>query len=328
MDKKTKRKISLIMAVLLLMIIAAGFWYHGRETISKESDRKEDMMAQEQEGETAEEHPSVTRVESGIPTDSASKDDDSVKKDDDHPKATQKIESYEQQINKETTITYEPSVTETVKIEDNLPTKKQEPPAEPIISVTIVPTEKPLITITPLPTQKPVVTEKAEAVTPIPSITLTPKPTITTIPRTTSTSKPTETPVPTITTHICSDYETITKTLTIPQTREWVDFGAFDCEVYTDQVFWCTSCGKSEYDLGYRTYDMETGETIWEDYDGFVDHVHACWAETGKGGSWNDFKQQLINVIHYDHDWGWQIVPEHKETVYGKKCTICGAEYW
>ncbi len=206
-----------------------------------------------------------------------------------------------------------------------IPTVKENFPTLVINTETPTPVNK---VITPVPSVKinvptPYAKEKTptpttKISTPIPSLKVsTPIPTI-----------KINTPTPTETPHICTSFEQISKTVTVPMQIVDVDKGPYDEEILTDQVYWCMSCGKSEYDLGYRTYDMETGKTIWEDYDGFVDHVHICWAATGKGGSWNDFKQQVIAVIHHDHCYGKEIIPAHEEIVHGRKCTFCGSEYW
>ena len=201
-----------------------------------------------------------------------------------------------------------------IKVNTPVPSPLADTPVPTVKSVSPTPTVKtitPTLTIkvnTPVPTEKVIIpTQRASTTTP---------------------TIKTSTPTPTETVHVCSAFEQISKTVMVPMQIDTIDRGPYDEEIVTDQVYWCMSCGKSEYDLGFRTYNMETGETIWEDYNGFCEHCEYCWIKTGKGGNWNDFKQQVINVVHHDHCYGKDVIPEHEEVVNGKKCTICGKEYW
>ncbi|MBP3238384.1 MAG: hypothetical protein J6M24_04730 [Lachnospiraceae bacterium] len=219
------------------------------------------------------------------------------------------------------TITPAPTKTEAAKISGMViitptPLLKAETTPIPVKSVTPILTTK--ADPTPVPVKSDTPTTAARKNNPTPTCSISPPAPVVKA----------DTPTPTASVHVCSEFETISKTITVPMTFIEVDRGPYDEEVICDQVFWCTSCNRSEYDLGYRTYDMLTGRTIWEDYDGFCEHCSECWHKTGKGGSWNDFRQQVINVIHYDHCWGKEVVPEHEEAGYGRKCTVCGEEYW
>ncbi len=216
--------------------------------------------------------------------------------------------------NKETAENAEKTNIPTPTVNTPVPSPFTDTPVPTVKSVSPTPTEKketptPTIKVnTPVPTEKvSIPTQKVSTLTPTVKI---------------------NTPVPTSTVHVCSSFEQISKTVTVPMKIVDVDKGPYDEEIITDQVYWCMSCGKSEHDLGFRTYNMETGETIWEDYKGFCEHCECCWIKTGKGGTWNDYKQQVINVIHHDHCYGKEVIPEHEDVVYGRKCIVCGEEYW
>ena len=354
MSKKTKKKIIAIAVFLLTVVLSVGFiLLKGKndKSIRDESDAKPEIVTEMQNeiidgnnnltpcitdksgsggseedlikpasGTTAEpEKDVVTQAPSVTQTAESNKSDD---KEDEIALSEQDVITSEV-IASRTEDDNKKAADKTEKTNTPIPTVKVNTPIPSTLAVTPIPTVK---SVSPTPTDKPrTPTPTTKVNTPVP----TEKVSIPT--QKINTPVPTvkiNTPMPTSTVHVCSSFEQISKTVTVPMQIVEVDRGAYDEEIVTDQVYWCMSCGKSEYDLGFRTYNMETGETIWEDYNGFCEHCEYCWIKTGKGGNWNDFKQQVINVVHHDHCYGKDVIPEHEEVVNGKKCTICGKEYW
>lgn len=96
-----------------------------------------------------------------------------------------------------------------------------------------------------------------------------------------------------------SSEETTEPTEAIPTPIKEPEYLEWDEEIWID-VHYCKYCGKSDYDLGYVSFDSQTGEFLGlRDWSGFTDHCYDCPPEDEWGLAGYRSGKQLINVIHH-----------------------------
>ena len=88
-------------------------------------------------------------------------------------------------------------------------------------------------------------------------------------------------------------------TITVPVTIKEPEHTEWDEEIWID-VHYCKYCGKSDYDLGYASFNSENGEFLGlRDWAGFADHCYDCPPEDEWGLAGYRSGRELINVIHH-----------------------------
>ncbi len=96
-----------------------------------------------------------------------------------------------------------------------------------------------------------------------------------------------------------SSEETTEPTEAIPTPIKEPEYLEWDEEIWID-VHYCKYCGKSDYDLGYVSFDSQKGEFLGlRDWSGFTDHCYDCPPEDEWGLAGYRSGKQLINVIHH-----------------------------